>query len=110
MFLQTLNIEWGQIDPKDKRRAKLNWTLSRPNWSNFSDRIWNEESYCDFSLSHLVCCSTKGSATLFLWVECLYDTVLRYHTSEGRPSWQWGDAWCVWEPDNEILITCLGGL
>jgi len=23
MFLQTLNIEWGQIDPKDKRRVKL---------------------------------------------------------------------------------------
>jgi len=21
MFLQTLNIEWGQIDPKDKRRV-----------------------------------------------------------------------------------------
>jgi len=22
MFLQTLNIEWGQIDPKDNRRVK----------------------------------------------------------------------------------------
>jgi len=27
MFLQTLNIEWGQIDPKDKRRVKF------PGWS-----------------------------------------------------------------------------
>jgi len=27
MFLQTLNIEWGQIDPKDKRRVNgtLKW-------------------------------------------------------------------------------------
>jgi len=23
MFLQTLNIEWGQIDPKDNRRASV---------------------------------------------------------------------------------------
>jgi len=23
MFLQTLNIEWGQIDPKDNRRIKV---------------------------------------------------------------------------------------
>jgi len=24
MFLQTLNIEWGQIDPKDNRRINVN--------------------------------------------------------------------------------------
>jgi len=37
MFLQTLNIEWGQIDPKDNRRVKtkmkhhwtyLSWTVT----------------------------------------------------------------------------------
>jgi len=28
MFLQTLNIEWGQIDPKDKRRVNILFWLT----------------------------------------------------------------------------------
>jgi len=52
MFLQTLNIGWGQIDPKDNRRVKYTgkqdnkgaW-LIRNTWEQLTRHMANRESH-----------------------------------------------------------------
>jgi len=40
IFLETLNIEWGQIDPKDNRRVKKEKIIQRI-------RLISSELHCD---------------------------------------------------------------
>jgi len=63
----TLNIEWGQIDPKGNRRVKVHFSLHHNSWINLFLMLQKPDLYCEGASDD----TTYRRPTAFVRRECV---------------------------------------